>query len=150
MTIDRPDYLDIAERLAPVPASQAEATTRAWVRHYAAVALAAHAAFRDALPTISACPDLGSRPELGYLAQIANSSTAAAHALLVVTDDEEQTDLWDLTPEAGALNGEYLDWLAEVLDVVGINPADLYPWFNAADFRSPSQLAAVTAETAVA
>jgi hypothetical protein len=143
MTTTTVGHFDIAEQLAPVPATREEATTEAWVRHYAAVALAAHAAFVDALHTLAPSPEPGSRPDLGYLTQIANSSTAAAHALLVLNGAEED-ELWDLTPEAGALNGEYIDWLAEVLAAAGINPHDLYPAFEAADFTSPSRLAEVS------
>lgn len=124
-----------AERLAPEPASRETATVEAWTRHYAALALAAHSAFDAATHTVPSNPEPGSRPDIGYLITIAVASTAAACAL-----NHSATvahDLWDLTPEAGALNGEYVDWLAETLDLLGVNPADLYPAFNGADFRSP-------------
>jgi hypothetical protein len=125
-----------AERLAPEPASRDTATVEAWTRHYAALALAAHSAFDAALRTVPRDPEPGSRPDIGYLIAIAVASTATAVAL-TATPDEVAHALWDFTPEAGALNGEYVDWLAETLDGLGVNPADLYPAFNGADFRSP-------------
>lgn len=134
----------IAERLAPVPDSRGDylvgdpaPLTSAWDRHYAALALAAHAAFREELATIPEDPEPGSRPELSYLMAIATSATAAVIAL--GRPARVYDELWDLTPECGALNGEYIDFLADVLDRHGINPADIYRWFNAADFESVSR-----------
>jgi hypothetical protein len=127
----------IAEQVAPEPASRDEATVESWVRHYAALALAAHAAFRDATATIDPNPVPGSRPDLDYLMLTAVSATAAAVALTTLPDYAAGV-LWDLTPEAGALNGEYIDWLAETLDGLGVNPADVYGWYDAADFTSAS------------
>lgn len=126
------EWLNAAEKLAPPPADK-NASRKDWARHYAALALAAHAAFRDQLPTIPRNPEPGSRPELGYLSLIATSSTAAAVALLV--KPKVARKLWNLTPELGALNGEYVDWLAERLAELGINPVDLYPWFSPGDFE---------------
>lgn len=125
-----------AERLAPEPASRDTATVEAWTRHYAALALAAHSAFDAALRTVPRDPEPGSRPDIGYLIAIAVASTATAVAL-TATPNEVAHTLWDFTPEAGALNGEYVAWLAETLDGLGVNPADLYPAFNGDDFRSP-------------
>jgi hypothetical protein len=131
------DMLNNAERLAPTPDSR-DATVEDWIRSYAALALAAHAAFQGALPPSGSKVAPGSRPDLGYLISIAVSSTAAAVAL--DTPREAVTEeLWALTPEAGALNGEYIDWLTDTLDRLGINPADLDPAFEAADFKSPSR-----------
>lgn len=127
-----------AERLAPAPQRRDDATRDQWIRVHAANALAAHAAFRDAIETLPPNPERGSRPDLGYLMLIATSATAAA-LVLVVQDGDIGRHLWDLTPEAGALNGEYIDWLAETLDAVGINPADIDPTFEAAYFRSASR-----------
>jgi len=126
-----------AERLAPVPATREQAATDSWVRHYAALALAAGAVFDDAVRTIPAGAAPGSRPDLGYLATLANAAIAAAYAFQHVED--YAPGLWDLTPEAGALNGEWVDWLTDTLDRYGINPADIDPRFVATDFRSPSQ-----------
>lgn len=126
-----------AERLAPEPKRREDATRQDWIRVHAANALAAYTAFRDALRTIPDKPEPGSRPDLGHLMLIATSATAATAGL--VFDRLSARRLWDLTPEAGALNGEYIDFLAEVLDTHGINPADIDPEFNAADFRSVSQ-----------
>jgi hypothetical protein len=125
-----------AERLAPEPPTREEATTDGWVRHYAAQGLAAHAAFRDALPALGSKPAPGSRPDLGELIAAGMYATAAAVAL---TEPRERVaqKLWNLTPELGALNGESLDWLAETLDGLGVNPADIDRAFESADFRSP-------------
>jgi hypothetical protein len=134
---DHPAF-DAAERLAPQPETREEATTEAWLRHYAAQAMAAHAAFRDALPPMWPSPDMESRPELGYLVTIGVASTTAAIALSTRPADVAGL-IWDLTPEAGALNGEYVDWLADLLDHHGINPADIERHYNAADFNSVSR-----------
>lgn len=134
---------ETAERLAPRPGSR-DADSLDWARHYAALALAAQGVFRDTLPTVPRNPVEGSRPDLGYLVTIATSATAAAAALWT-HPDEVAAELWDLTPEAGNLNGEDIDWLAQLLDEVGVNPADLYRWFDAADFNTPSVAAGVPA-----
>lgn len=127
------DWLNMAETIAPAPTERA-GHREDWARHFAALGLAAHAAFRDQMPTIPRNPVMGSRPELGPLILLAVSATAAACALL--TPAEQVADkLWNLTPELGALNGEYEYWLAKTLASLGVNPADLYPWFNSADFE---------------
>jgi hypothetical protein len=127
------DYLNAANRLAPEPETRAAATPEAWVRHYAALALAAHAAFRSTLPGLGpgAVPVTG--PDLGYLMGIATSALAAVCALTLGPAMAARR-IWDLTPELGSLNGQEVDWLAELLADLGINPADLYPWFDADDF----------------
>jgi hypothetical protein len=129
----------VAERLAPEPVSREAATTATWTRHYAALALAAHAAFNTAMRTVPRNPEPGSRPDLGYLITVAVSSTAAAVAL-TATPDEVAHALWDFTPEAGALNGEYEEWLAGTLDNLGVNPADIDPRYNGDDFRSAPEM----------
>src|SRR4051812_30547887 len=95
MTTDQPakenpmtaaDRLNLAEGIAPVPASRDQATREAWIRHYAAQAVAAHAAFRQAIRTLPRGPEPGSRPELGYLIALAVASTAAAAALVDAAD----------------------------------------------------------------
>jgi hypothetical protein len=131
---------DAAERVAPEPTDRDTATVDQWVLHYCALALAAHTAFRDALRSLSPTPEGGSRPDLGYLVTVAVSATAAAIAL-TTPPAEVAGVLWDYTPEAGALNGEYLDWLDETLDRLGINPADIDHHLDTADFRSPSNAA---------
>ncbi len=137
----------VAERLAPVPATQAEATTDAWVRHHAATGLAAFAEFDREVHGPPRTTEGGSRPDLGYLVGLAVASTHAAYAI-----DPDRADLpgalWDLTPECGALNGEWEEWLADTLDRHGINPADINPEYAAADFNSPAQTAAATPEEA--
>jgi hypothetical protein len=128
VTMEHPAFT-AAHRLAPLPAEREDATILAWTRHYAGLALAAHAAFYDASETPG--------PELGWLSTIAGTATAAARA---VSDRGMAVGgaLWDLTPELGALNHEYEEWLVEVLDNLGVNPADIDPRYHAADFRSPS------------
>lgn len=116
-----------AHRVAPLPESAEDATTSTWTRHYAALAFAAHAAFYDAMKTPS--------PELDTLITIAVTATAAARSIGGPPDIGEE--LWNLTPELGALNGEYEHWLIETLDNLGVNPADIDPRYNGADFRSP-------------
>ncbi len=64
-------------------------------------------------------------------------SLAAAVARL--NDRETAAEvIWNLTPELGALNGEWEEWLVDTLDEHGINPADIDPDYEAADFNSPS------------
>lgn len=124
---------DIAEHLAPVP--DQGATADDWTRHYAALALAAWAAFHAAMGTDEA-------RDLGYLSLIGTSATAAAIAL-TSPHDTAPDFLWDHTPEAGALNGEWEQWIVQKLDALGVNPADIHPSYVAGDFRSPSQRGAV-------
>src|SRR5205085_7809750 len=69
---------DVAKRVAPRPQTIDDATAERWTRHHAALALAAYAAFHDALSTLSPTPEPGSRPGLWYLCQTAVASTAAA------------------------------------------------------------------------
>lgn len=125
--------LGAAEQVAPAPTSREAATREAWIRHYAAQALAAYAEFRDRIRTIEPNPQPGSRPDLGVLSLIATTSTAAAVGL-IYTEDYAPGLIWDLTPEAGALNGEWEDWLDDVLVRHGVNPADIDPHLNPADF----------------
>lgn len=126
---------EAAERLAPVPATRSDATINAWVRHYAALSLAAFTTFHDALPATRGA-EPGSRPDLGYLVELGVAAMSAAFAF--DTNGLPQPGmLWDLTPEAGALNGEWEEWLAGTLDRLGINPADIDPRYEGDDFRSP-------------
>lgn len=134
----------VTERLAPQPATREEATTDAWVRHYAALALAAYAEFYTATHSVHADAEPGSRPNLGYLSLIATTATSAAVALATSADYAAE-EIWDLTPQAGALNGEWEDWLTSTLDMLGVNPADIDQRFQAEDFVSPSQAAAMAA-----
>lgn len=126
----------VAERLAPVPATREQATYAAWIRHHAAVGLAAFTEFQRAMFARLDNPTAEPAPHLGYLTAL---GVAAMHAAVALAGDRSDTPerLWDLTPEAGALNGEWEDWLVKVLDQIGINPADINPDYNAADFRSP-------------
>jgi hypothetical protein len=127
-----PDPFEAAERLAPTP--DENATVDDWVRHYAATAFAAWATFRK---------QIGQRGGgLGYLSLIGTSATAAAIALTVPRERVSHR-LWELTPEAGALNGEWEEWLTGTLDRLGINPADINDEYVARDFRSPSSAAEV-------
>jgi hypothetical protein len=112
-TEHRNHFADAAE-LAPRPVDRATATAETWGVHYAARALAANAAFKDELDDMDDLPPAGEemrgRIDLGALVAVATSSTAAALALLE-PGTAVGTDLWDLTPECGALNGEYIDRL---------------------------------------
>ena len=126
--------INAAERIAPAPATRENATRAAWVRHYAAQALACWATFRAETRNLTPNPEPGSRPDIGYLALAAVSSTTAVAALTTANGVPEL--IWDLTPEAGALNGEYEDWLTDVLVRHGINPADIDPDYNADDFTA--------------
>jgi hypothetical protein len=123
-----------ADRLAPVP--NQDSTIDDWVRHYAALALAAWTVFERETSNLPPHPVEGSRPDIGYLATIGVTATSAAIAL---TNSQQYVArlLYDLTREAGALNGEWEEWLADTLDELGINPADINPEYVAGDFRSP-------------
>lgn len=128
-------WINAAYLVAPAPETK-DAPREDWARYYIAQALGAHAAIRDQLPTIPSNPERGSRPEIGLLSLLATASTTAAIALLWdLSPDGVSRQIWELTPELGALNGEYVDWLAEQSAALGINPAQLYPWFDAADFE---------------
>lgn len=127
----------VAEKLAPVPAAREEATTDAWVRHYAAQSFAAFAEFTRAIPaTLGRAA--GDRPDVSVLIGLAVASMSAAYAI-AHPGSWLPRGLWDLTPEAGALNGEWEEWLVDTLDRYGINPADINPAYNSADFNSPTQ-----------
>jgi hypothetical protein len=122
------DLFAVAERLAPEP--DQNGTTEQWVRHHAARSFAAWTAFRQTL---------GHRdPSLGLLAMLGVSSMHAAVALLV-PDADVPRRMWELTPEAGAMNGEWEEWLTDILNQFGINPADINDEYVAGDFRSPSR-----------
>lgn len=131
VTVDRAAFTT-AERLAPHP-DRADSPVADWIRHYAALALAAHETFQNAIHTLPRNPAPNSRPELGYLVMIADAATAAA-AGLVLDHKDMPTHLWDLSTAGGALNGENVDWLADTLAGLGVNPAELCAGFDAADF----------------
>jgi hypothetical protein len=126
------DFLNRASELAPVPDGDIT-ETQPWIRHYAAQALAAFAAFR-----VSERTEPGG-PHLAYLALLGTAGVAAITALSV-TQDQAPRALWELNAEGGEMNGESIGHLADVLEHHGINPADLYPWFEAKDFTSPARL----------
>lgn len=129
------DLLNRANEIAPVP--DENGTRDEWMRHYAAQAAAAWAAFYQAIHE----PMTGEgRPELGYLSLVATSSVAAVLGLDSPADDLPRL-LWEYTPEAGALNGEWDHYIALVLDRLGINPADLDDRYDARHFSSPSRKA---------
>jgi hypothetical protein len=133
------DLINAAYKIAPPPATRDEAARDAWVRYYAAQALAAFATFRAESRVLQSNPEPGSRPDLGYLTMAAVASTTAVIALVDPTD--APTMIWDLTPELGALNGEWEEWLADVLVRHGINPGHIDPDLNPADF-TPAALPA--------
>jgi hypothetical protein len=128
------DPFAVADTLAPVPVTREQATSDAWIRHYAALAMAAWTAFHRAVSSTDTAT-----PPLDLLAGLAVAATAAAHGL---ANPGQPEDLWTITPEAGALNSEPEEWLAEVLDGHGINPADIDPRYSVGDFRSPTRAGA--------
>lgn len=124
---------DAAEQVAPAPTTRDGANRVTWAKHYAATALAAYVTFRAETRALPRNPEAGSRPDLGYLILAAVSATTAAAALV----DQSNTTpklIWDLTPEAGALNGEWEEWLADILVQHGVNPGDIDPDLDPADF----------------
>lgn len=125
------DFLNRAEELAPTPEDGED--PREWVRHFAAQAMAAYAAFRISERVEPA------GPHLGYLALLGTAAMAASVSLEAPNETAARV-IWELTPEAGALNGEWIDHLADTLEAHDINPADLYPWFEAKDFTAPARL----------
>jgi hypothetical protein len=133
-------HLNRAAELAPTPTSRGHATRGAWIRHYAAQALAANVTLRHTIHDLPANPQPGSRPDIGYLAALANAATAAAAALTAASPDPARAArlIYDLSPDAGALNGEWDDWLNETLVVYGINPADIDPDLSRDDFTGPT------------
>lgn len=132
----------VAEHLAPVPSSP-DVDSDDWVRHYAALAVAAWAVFHRETQQIPANPEPGSRPDIGYLATL---GVASAHAGIAINTQREfvANELWLYTPEQGSLNGEVEDWAVRTLDTLGVNPADIDDRYTAADFQSQSRAAEVT------
>lgn len=124
------DLLNRAHELAPTP--DADGDRNAWIRHYAAQAMAALAAFRIVERT-------NPGPNLGYLILL-HTAAAAAVVTLEAPADQVTRLLWELNPDGDAMNGEMLEHLADTLEMHGINPADLYPWYDAKDFTSPTRL----------
>jgi hypothetical protein len=130
------DRLNTAHTIAPTPGEHG--TRDDWMRHYAAQAMAAFSGFYD----VTHEPRTGSdRPEIGYLAIIGSTSVAAVIAIHAPSKHEQTRSLWDLNPDGGALNGEWEEYLTDVLDGLGINPADLNERYTATDFTSPSRAA---------
>lgn len=130
------DPFAAADRLAPIPESRDAASNEAWSLHFAATALAAHVVFRETLRTVPRGAP-GSRPDLGYLSMTAAAAIAAAAAF--IPKDDTAGLVYDLMPGYGANNGEDIEWVSQLLDALGVNPADIDPRYNAADFRSPSR-----------
>lgn len=133
------NLLNNAEELAPVPATKEEATREAWVRHFCAQAMAAYAGAHHLMSTSS--PKEHGK-QYGALVLMAVASTSAALGLTTPPEDLPHR-LWRFTPECGALNGEWEEWLADTLDRFGVNPADVDGRYDAAHFRSPSVRATV-------
>lgn len=127
--------LQAASQVAPFPYEREAATREALLRHYVAQGLAAYVDFADALKHLGPKPAVGSRPDVGYLIGIAVASTAAAIALDNPGDTAAEI-VWKLTPEAGAFNGEWEDWLIERIDQLGINPADVNHHLDPTHFSS--------------
>ncbi|MBM0275349.1 hypothetical protein [Micromonospora tarensis] len=132
------NLFNTAEQHAPAPTTREGANRETWVKHYAAQALAAYAMFRAETRTLPRNAEPDSRPDLGYLILAAVSSTAVVAALTDQTDYAPKL-IWDLTPEAGALNGEWEDWLTDVLVRRGINPGLIDPDVDPADFTAATR-----------
>jgi hypothetical protein len=131
---DPRDILNRAEALAPRPEDECVAP-EVWARYWIATGLAADTAFRWVLRQPSS-PLRGER--MAYLSLLA---VAAMSAAVPLVDIENHRDLlWSLTPECGALNGEWSEWLTDALDGLGINPADIDPDLRATDFHSASRM----------
>lgn len=126
---------EVAETLAPLP--ERDAAPDQWARHFLALSFAAYADLYRTVRELPRLPRPGSRPDIGHLSVLGHTALAAAVAL-THTEDSAGPAIWDLTPEAGALNGEWEEWLVKQLDLRGINPADINPAYEAGDFRSPS------------
>ncbi len=124
------DFLNRAAEIAPAPEGDVN-DTQPWIRHYAAQAMAAFAAFRVVERT-----DPG--PALAYLSLLGTAGVAAMTALSV-TNEAAPRALWELNADGGEMNGESIEHLADVLEHHGINPADLYPWFEPGDFTAPAR-----------
>lgn len=131
---DPRELLNTAEGLAPRPEDPTDRDQ--WIRYWTATGLAACAGFRRALSNHNQDAAIRGR-ELAYLSLLSVASVAAAVPL--VSPEQHLELLWDLTPEAGALNGEWEDWLTETLDKYGINPADIDDRLVARDFSSPTR-----------
>jgi hypothetical protein len=130
------DFLNRAHELAPTPGEHD--TREDWMRHYAAQALAAFASFY----AITHEPRTGEdRPEIGYLALIAETSVSAVLGLNASPDDLPRL-LWQFNYDGAAMNGEAEEYIVSMLDRLGINPADIDGRYTASDFTSPSRAVA--------
>lgn len=127
------DFLNRAHDLAPTPGE--DGTREDWMRCYAAQALAAFAGFY----AVTHEPRTGKdRPEIGYLALIAEASVSAVLGLNF-TGDELPRLLWQFNYDGGATDGEAEEFIVGTLDRLGINPADIDGRYTAGDFTSPSR-----------
>ncbi len=124
------DLLNRAVEIAPVPGRDDD--RKAWIRHYAAAAMSALAAFRLTERTSPG-------PQLGYLALSADAAIAAVIALDAPAAEVTRL-LWEMSPEGEGDGEVVLEFLAHTLEAHGINPADLYPWYRAEDFTSVLRL----------
>ncbi len=133
------DLLNRAHEIAPTPGE--DGTRDDWMRHYAAQAMAAFAGFYN----VTHEPRTGGdRPEIGYLALISSTSVAAVLGLHMEPRDLPR-QLWQHDHDGGAVNGEGIEeYIVDVLDRLGINPADLDERYTAGDFTSPSRAAVAT------
>ncbi len=149
------EYLNAAQMLVPAPADISQATIEAWLRYHAVLALGAHAAARSCIENISRQRTVFSSPTLtvkieagvgepvpvpdsvGLYLLLADSSTAAACVLATrINDDALARTLFELSTGQGHQDGMEVDWLAKLVDGFGVNPADVYPWFDGDDFTS--------------
>jgi hypothetical protein len=129
------DFLNRAHDIAPTPGEHG--TRDDWMRHYAAQALAAFAGFY----AVTHEPRTGEdRPEIGYLALIAETSVSAVLGLNASPDDLPRL-LWQFNYDGAAMNGEAEEYIVSMLDRLGINPADIDGRYTASDFTSPCRAA---------
>lgn len=122
-----------AGRLAPQPKTREEATADGWARYYAAEAVATNAYLRQILNQ-----DGPPKGDISFIVGVSVAATAVALAL-TTSREEIAEKLWDITPELGALNGEWEEEMIDLLDRLSVNPADIDPDLDPADFDSPSQ-----------
>lgn len=119
-----------SSNIAPQPKTEAEATTEAWLRHYAVRAQSLYAAYRVTMDAFFKSPtgseeyhrlgrQMGTQVESALAHQMVAYLLATTAALPGA--DERAQGIWDLTPELGALNGEWEDQLAGLLGGLGID-----------------------------
>lgn len=129
------DLLNRAHELAPTPGE--DGTREDWMRHYAAQALAAFAGFYAVTHEVRRGE---SRPEIGYLALLAETAVSAVLGLDASPGALPRL-LWQHNYDGDAMNGEAEEYIVHTLNRLGVNPADIDDRYTAGDFTSPSRAA---------